>query len=217
MFSKALFVLTAVALAVNAQSSTVTSPVPSGSASTSGTSPCILACVAPAAAQNGCSGPYVFHLNSITFGADFVSRTDLPCVCTNAQFQSDAGACLQQHCSAADLQSALQLQQAGCSAGNAFTFLLLLNIALLIFFPLAGLSATTTATPTPNPVSFTSVAATPTASGAGASGGTGATKGASTTTPAPSKSPSASAAAGSNLQAGAGAFFGAVLAAVFAL
>jgi hypothetical protein len=66
MFSKALLVLTALALAVNAQSTTATSPAASGSSAAGGLTPCILACVTPAAAQNGCSGPYVFPSSSFS-------------------------------------------------------------------------------------------------------------------------------------------------------
>ncbi len=55
MFSKIFFVLSALSVAVNAQGSS-SSTAPTGIPSVS---PCILGCVIPAAAQNGCNGMYV--------------------------------------------------------------------------------------------------------------------------------------------------------------
>ncbi|KAF8161668.1 hypothetical protein B0H34DRAFT_796415 [Crassisporium funariophilum] len=106
MFSKILLVLTAATIVVNAQ-------VPTG---IPGLTPCVIACIGPAAKTNGCA------------------FTDPQCVCQSAQFQADAGACLQKNCSPSDVAGALALQTAQCSA--------------------AGLSATGTATTT-NVVSFT--------------------------------------------------------------
>jgi len=85
MFSK-LFFVTAVAVAVNAQSSIA------------GLTPCILACFEPAATQNGC-----------TFD-------DASCICASAQFQADVVQCLDAHCSAADVTAAAALQSSQCSA-----------------------------------------------------------------------------------------------------
>lgn len=105
MFSKALFVLAAFALGVNAQYN--------------GISSCILGCVQPAATQNGCSGPYAFPTLLKYLALIFFSRGDLPCVCNNQQFQASANACLQQSCSASDIQSASLLQQQNCGTSNA--------------------------------------------------------------------------------------------------
>ncbi|TEB17677.1 hypothetical protein FA13DRAFT_1649978 [Coprinellus micaceus] len=63
-----------------------------------GVTPCILACVTPAATQNGCAG------------------TDISCLCSSSQFQVDAAACLQNHCLKTEIESALTLQEVQCGA-----------------------------------------------------------------------------------------------------
>lgn len=52
----------------------------------------------------------------------FECSTDPSCVCASAQFQADAAACLTEHCTPADLATALQLQQTQCTAGELFFF-----------------------------------------------------------------------------------------------
>ncbi|CAA7263040.1 unnamed protein product [Cyclocybe aegerita] len=44
--------------------------------------------------------------------------TDASCVCASAQFQADAALCLTTHCTAEDLQTALALQTAQCTAAG---------------------------------------------------------------------------------------------------
>ncbi|KAI0682023.1 hypothetical protein C8Q76DRAFT_763833, partial [Earliella scabrosa] len=83
---------------VHAQSSSVSSPLPT---STAGLTPCILSCVTDAASANGCQGP-----------------TDFACVCTNLQFQQQARACLQDSCSQGEVQAAEALQSQQCAAGK---------------------------------------------------------------------------------------------------
>ncbi|OJA19755.1 hypothetical protein AZE42_06786 [Rhizopogon vesiculosus] len=102
MFFKQLVVLAAAALAVYAQT-----PTTSGDASVpSGLTTCIVDCSTQAAASAGCT-----------------SFSDLPCVCTSTTFQTAAGACLQANCTAAEVQSATQLQTAECASlsSNATT------------------------------------------------------------------------------------------------
>ncbi|EDR07630.1 uncharacterized protein LACBIDRAFT_294450 [Laccaria bicolor S238N-H82] len=98
MFSATkLISLLILAVSANAQSSVTTSASSSAVPSSLGITPCILACVGPAATANGCA------------------FTDAACVCGSAQFQADAGACLQEHCSAAEVKAALALQQSQCA------------------------------------------------------------------------------------------------------
>ncbi|PPR06174.1 hypothetical protein CVT24_000702 [Panaeolus cyanescens] len=85
MLFKSLALMTLAAVAVNAQN------IP-------GVTPCVLACIQPAAQQNGC-----------TF-------TDAQCVCSSAQFQADATKCLTDNCTADDVSAALALQTAQCGA-----------------------------------------------------------------------------------------------------
>ncbi|KAF9521794.1 hypothetical protein CPB83DRAFT_865240 [Crepidotus variabilis] len=97
MFSKIFVILAITAATVNAQSSSATTPVPS---TVAGVSPCILGCVLPAAAQNGCT-----------------SVLDTACICGSAQFQADAAQCLATNCPN-DVDSALQLQKAQCASAS---------------------------------------------------------------------------------------------------
>ncbi|KIJ94848.1 hypothetical protein K443DRAFT_683421 [Laccaria amethystina LaAM-08-1] len=148
------------AVSANAQSSVTTSASSSAVPTTLGITPCILACVEPAATENGCA------------------FTDAACVCASAQFQADAAACLQAHCTPADVKAALALQQSQCTP--------------LSISP-SGPSAT------PHSVSFTtppSAAATSTAASAtsnAASASASATKPASSSTKASSSVASAAA------------------------
>ena len=89
----------------------------------------------------------------MTYGL-FLLSTDVSCVCTSAQFQADAGACLVQHCTSSDLAAAVALQGAECAAR---TFIHPLRVVLgNSFFPslIVSLSVTATASVTPKPVSF---------------------------------------------------------------
>lgn len=97
MLFKSFFVATVAALAVNAQSGTVTSgsAVPTASGAVS---PCILACSTQAAAQSDC-----------------ISYTNLTCVCSSTAFQTAAGTCLQANCTAAEVAQANALQQDECA------------------------------------------------------------------------------------------------------
>ncbi|KDQ56218.1 hypothetical protein JAAARDRAFT_79292 [Jaapia argillacea MUCL 33604] len=102
MYSKfsSLSILLVAALGVVAQNSTTSAPsVPSGVPTPDA---CILNCTTQAAAAAGCS-----------------SFADLACVCTNVNFQTTAAACLAANCTAADQQTALQLQTAECAAISA--------------------------------------------------------------------------------------------------
>jgi len=129
MFSNLFIVMTTIVVAVNAWSSTYTSPtwsptytspssspIPTTYESSTSTpytttttssapytspslTPCIIGCSSAAAVQDGC-----------------VSYTNTTCVCTNPQFQADAGYCIQQHCTPAELQAAIALQSAECAA-----------------------------------------------------------------------------------------------------
>ncbi|KAG8919688.1 hypothetical protein FRC02_001447 [Tulasnella sp. 418] len=89
------------AAAVMAQSATTTSMDPEA---TSGITPCILQCVSSAADDAGCDG-----------------FTDLECICTSQEFQTAAGQCLQQSCTAEEVQGALALQQSQCGAISSAT------------------------------------------------------------------------------------------------
>ncbi|KAI1784984.1 hypothetical protein LXA43DRAFT_171604 [Ganoderma leucocontextum] len=95
----ALTIVAAVA-SVHAQSST------SGSAAaptaTTGLSPCILQCTTQAASSAGCS-----------------SVTDISCVCSNTKFQQAALTCLQQSCTAAEVQAAMALQAQECGSASS--------------------------------------------------------------------------------------------------
>ncbi|KAF9446083.1 hypothetical protein P691DRAFT_777104 [Macrolepiota fuliginosa MF-IS2] len=96
MIFNAKFTLLAFVAVAVAQSSS-----PSGSASPAipsglGISTCILNCVQPAATKVGCA------------------FTNTTCVCTSAQFQSDATACLKANCTADEVTAALTLQQTQC-------------------------------------------------------------------------------------------------------
>ncbi|KAI0324807.1 hypothetical protein GY45DRAFT_1262141 [Cubamyces sp. BRFM 1775] len=88
--------LVAAIAGVNAQSSTSSAALPT---STGNLDTCILTCISQAASANGCS-----------------SVQDINCLCTNTKFQTDAASCLQSNCTAADVQTALGLQQAECAA-----------------------------------------------------------------------------------------------------
>ncbi|KAF6746376.1 hypothetical protein DFP72DRAFT_855431 [Ephemerocybe angulata] len=61
--------------------------------------PCILGCVASTALCNKCSG-YI----------------DLKCVCSNAQFQANARACLQRHCTKGEVEDAEGMQREQCGS-----------------------------------------------------------------------------------------------------
>ncbi|KAG2073248.1 hypothetical protein BDR04DRAFT_1010931 [Suillus decipiens] len=102
MLFKSFFVATVAALAVNAQSGTVTSgsAVPTASGAVS---PCILACSTQAAAQSDC-----------------ISYTNLTCVCSSTAFQTAAGTCLQANCTAAEVAQANALQQDECATRTSF-------------------------------------------------------------------------------------------------
>jgi hypothetical protein len=77
MFSKALFVFTAVALAVNAQNTTTSAP-PATSSGTDAITPCIEGCVIPAAAQNNCTSMYVFPSSLSPTWSEFLSALTSP-------------------------------------------------------------------------------------------------------------------------------------------
>ncbi|KAF8957590.1 hypothetical protein BDZ97DRAFT_1762848 [Flammula alnicola] len=129
MFSKVFLTLAAVAVVVSGQSSsaTVTSSAANATSSVlAGISPCVLACVIPAATLNGCS------------------FTDAACVCASAQFQADATACLTQHCTAADIAAAVGLQASQCAAAS-ITPTVSASTTHSIPFSLASSSASTTA------------------------------------------------------------------------
>ncbi|KAJ2916104.1 hypothetical protein MD484_g4307, partial [Candolleomyces efflorescens] len=66
-----------------------------------GITPCILACITPAAQANNCT-----------------SFADIPCVCGSAQFQADARACLEQNCPSSELEAAVAVQTAQCGAAG---------------------------------------------------------------------------------------------------
>lgn len=106
-----LFVVLFAALLANAQTSGTT------------VSPCILGCIVPAAAQNGCSlyvsNPFPVDEADLKF-----CSTDATCVCASAQFQSDARGCLLAHCTPQEYQTALALQAADCTAGTVIWLLL---------------------------------------------------------------------------------------------
>ncbi|KAF9055629.1 hypothetical protein BJ165DRAFT_432847 [Panaeolus papilionaceus] len=181
MLFKNLALMTIAAVAVNAQ-------IP-------GITPCILACVQPAATQNGC-----------TF-------TDAQCVCASAQFQADATKCLTDNCTADDVQAALNLQTAQCGAigvtpsGSA--------TPNPVSFTLSG-SDSATSSPAPSTSggsSTTSGSSTPTSARSSTPGSSTPTS-PSQTSPAPTTKPSGAA---SPLVAGSGAFIGAILAGVLAL
>ncbi|KAJ3527477.1 hypothetical protein NM688_g8123 [Phlebia brevispora] len=59
---------------------------------------CIISCSAAAASAAGCS-----------------SYADLPCVCTNQNFQNAATACIEATCPSSDLAAAKALQKLECS------------------------------------------------------------------------------------------------------
>ncbi|KAF5322927.1 hypothetical protein D9619_002260 [Psilocybe cf. subviscida] len=172
MFAKSL-ALFALAASVAAQSanSTATSAAanPSASAILGGLSPCIIQCVSGAATLNKCS------------------FTDVSCVCSSAQFQVDAAACLTAHCTPADLTAALNLQSTQCTAAG-ITPTGSAGAPQSVPFTLASSAAGTatgapagTATGAPASGTATTPAATPTAPATGAG----------TSAPAPSKTGSA--------------------------
>ncbi|KAF7794300.1 hypothetical protein EIP86_005433 [Pleurotus ostreatoroseus] len=68
-------------------------------AATMGITTCIIGCSTQAAETEGCS-----------------SFADLQCVCTNANFQAAARECLTANCTAAELTSALALQDQECAS-----------------------------------------------------------------------------------------------------
>ena len=49
----------------------------------------------------------------------YFDSADLPCVCSSSAFQAAAGACIQATCSAADYQTALELQKLECSLSTS--------------------------------------------------------------------------------------------------
>ncbi|KAI0712840.1 hypothetical protein C8T65DRAFT_574463 [Cerioporus squamosus] len=100
-FSAVALTVAAAAAAVRAQSDSASSAAPT---STAGISPCILTCLTQAASTNGCQG-----------------ITDLTCLCTNTQFQSDARSCLESSCSADEVSTAEALQSQECGAGDSAT------------------------------------------------------------------------------------------------
>ncbi|TRM64816.1 hypothetical protein BD626DRAFT_489979 [Schizophyllum amplum] len=95
---KNVLALFALATAALAQSSTSTASSAAAS-STAGISACILQCSSDAASTNGCS-----------------SVTDLQCMCTSSGFQNDAASCMQENCTEAEMEAALQLQATECAA-----------------------------------------------------------------------------------------------------
>ena len=62
--------------------------------------------------------------------------TNVNCVCTNSQFKQNAHDCIQQRCSAADLQNALALQTSECvnADGAYFFFFAIVFLMLAIGF-----------------------------------------------------------------------------------
>jgi hypothetical protein len=135
----------------------------------------------------------------------FHPSTDLPCLCTNAQFQVDALGCLTQHCPT-EVQAALTLQQGQCAARTSILFQFFWIVA--DFLPVS-ITPTATATPTPRPVSFTSLGAASSTSPVSSSS--------SASKPSGSASAGGATGAGTTLHAGALPYFGAVLAGVLAL
>ena len=117
MLSKLLIAVTAIVVAVNAQSpsSSAVSALPS-------LSPCVTECVTNAATLDGCGSLYVsWHIHShLAIILIIFFSANITCVCASSQFQVDAAACIQEHCTTADLQTALTLQQAECAAGIIF-------------------------------------------------------------------------------------------------
>ncbi|KAI0737218.1 hypothetical protein C8Q80DRAFT_1301062 [Daedaleopsis nitida] len=152
--SASALVLAAAAFAgVHAQSGSGSAgAAPTGIA---GISPCILQCITQAATGTGCSG-----------------LTDVTCFCTNTQFQQASAACLQQSCTAADLQTVMALQQSECANVSASG---------------SGSASAPSGSATAPATSASASGAAPTSSASGASGVSGAS-GASTTAPAASTS-----------------------------
>ncbi|KAJ7687600.1 hypothetical protein B0H17DRAFT_682076 [Mycena rosella] len=72
---------------------------PSSSSGVPGLSACALGCITAAATNSSCG----------TF-------SNLACVCTDPNFQAEAGSCLLTECQPAEMQAALQLQQTECGA-----------------------------------------------------------------------------------------------------
>uniref|UniRef100_A0A8H7Y5U2 CFEM domain-containing protein n=1 Tax=Psilocybe cubensis TaxID=181762 RepID=A0A8H7Y5U2_PSICU len=186
MFSKIVLLMTAAAVAVHAQDASTTASAPDATSSIiASLSPCIVACIGPAAQANGCS------------------FTDPSCVCASAQFVTDATACLQEHCTPADLAAAIQLQTSQCAAA----------------------SITPTGTPTTTntfPFSLSSGSASQTGSASASTTGSANTSASaassSATSPSTSASTTPSSAAGALVaNSGAAAFFGAILAGIVAL
>ncbi|KAH9485889.1 hypothetical protein JR316_0002804 [Psilocybe cubensis] len=183
MFSKIVLLMTAAAVAVHAQDASTTASAPDATSSIiASLSPCIVACIGPAAQANG---------------------TDPSCVCASAQFVTDATACLQEHCTPADLAAAIQLQTSQCAAA----------------------SITPTGTPTTTntfPFSLSSGSASQTGSASASTTGSANTSASaassSATSPSTSASTTPSSAAGALVaNSGAAAFFGAILAGIVAL
>ncbi|KAG6887011.1 hypothetical protein C0992_001202 [Termitomyces sp. T32_za158] len=98
MFSKA-FILAVLASCALAQSSTDSAADPATSLP-AGITPCILGCITPAAQSVGCA------------------VTDPSCICASTEFQTQAAQCLQQKCTADELQAALALQAQECGAST---------------------------------------------------------------------------------------------------
>ncbi|KAG6888342.1 hypothetical protein C0995_009089 [Termitomyces sp. Mi166 len=102
MLSKAFFALAILASCAVAQSSTASNSAAEPSTSLpAGLTPCILGCIQPAAQAAGCA------------------FTDPTCVCTSTEFQQQAAQCLQQQCTAEEVQTALGLQAQECGAVGA--------------------------------------------------------------------------------------------------
>jgi len=97
--NKSLLAVAALLVAVRAQDSTTSA---ASSDPTAGLDTCIITCLTSAASSAGCNG-----------------ITDLTCLCSSTAFTTAAATCLQSNCTAADLQTALTLQQSECASVSA--------------------------------------------------------------------------------------------------
>jgi len=86
-----LILILAVAIKVDAQTSTAAPPA--------STPACVTACINSSLSPDGC-----------------VSITDLVCLCTNTEFGTAATKCIQANCTSAERTEALQMQVAECSS-----------------------------------------------------------------------------------------------------
>ncbi|KAF9554632.1 hypothetical protein CPC08DRAFT_644056 [Agrocybe pediades] len=121
LFATRITFLTAGLLAVNAAQSvsknststptgvvantTLSAAPPNASGIFGGLSPCALECVEGAAVINNCT------------------VTDVSCLCSSAQLQADAEACLTIHCTDDDQDAVGSLQDEQCAAGMMSSFL----------------------------------------------------------------------------------------------